>query len=209
MTRAQVQTSAGSSQLALDAYERDSTTIAALADAYGGLTGSVRLLSEDVEDGRREVRSLDLDRRTTARATLAPERLLDELSTAHGLAWSEIAKLCHVSVSAVRKWRAGDSISPERRRALARLAAFLGLLSEVGPVAEPAGWLNMRLSDRLTVTAADLYIDGRADDLLEYAQGHLGLDVLLDRWNPDWRIAARSGWKVVADSDGQRVLTRR
>ena len=209
MTRAQVQTSAGSSQLDLDAYERDSTAIAALADAYGGLTGSVRLLSEDVEDGRREVRSLDLDRRTAARAALAPERLLDELSTAYGLAWSEIARLCYVTVSAVRKWRTGDSISPERRRALARLAAFLDLLSEVGPVDEPAGWLNMRLSDRLTVTAADLYIDGRADDLLEHAQGHLGLDELLDRWNPDWRIAARSDWRIVDGSDGQRVLTRR
>ena len=74
---------------------------------------------------------------------------------------------------------------------------------------EPAGWLNMRLSDRLTVTAADLYIDGRADDLLEYAQGHLGLEALLDRWNPNWRGAARSDWRIVVGPDGERVLTRR
>lgn len=209
MTRARVQTSAGSSQLDLDAYERDSTAIAALADAYSGLTGSVRLLSADVEDGRREARSLDLDYRTTARAVLAPDRLLEELSTAHGLAWSEIARLCHVTVSAVRKWRAGESISAERRRALARLAAFLDLLTDVGPVDEPASWLNMRLSDQLTVNAADIYIDGRADDLLEYAQGHLGLEALLDRWNPDWRVVARSDWRIVVGPDGERVLTRR
>ena len=214
MTQTQVQTSAGSSQLDLDAYQRDSTAnaavaIAALTDAYGGLTGKVRLLSEDVEDGRREVRSIDFDLRISAKAALGAELLLDELSTARGLGWSEIARLCEVSVSAVRKWRAGDSISPERRRALARLAAFLDLLVEVGPVNEPASWLNMRVSDQLTVTATDLYIDGRADDLLEYAQGHLGLESLLERWNPNWRTIARSEWKIVNGPDGERVLTRR
>ena len=214
MTQTQVQTSAGSSQLDLDAYQRDSTArtalaIATLTDAYGGLSGEVRLLSEDVEDGRREVRSIDLDLRTSAKATLSTESLLDELSTARGLGWSEIARLCEVSVSAVRKWRAGDSISPERRRSLARLAAFLDLLEEVGPVSEPAGWLNMRVSDQLTVTAADLYIDGRADDLLEHAQGHLEPEALLERWKPNWRSIARSEWRIVNRPDGERVLTRR
>lgn len=214
MTQAQVQTSAGSSQLDLDAYQRDSTAraasaIATLTDAYGGLSGKVRLLSADVEDGRREVRSIDLDLRTSAKAALGAELLLEELSTTRGLGWSEIARLCEVSVSAVRKWRAGDSISPERRRSLARLAAFLELLKEVGPVNEPASWLNMRVSDQLTVTAADLYIDGRADDLLEHAQGHLGLDALLDRWNANWRATARSEWRVVTGPDDERVLTRR
>lgn len=214
MTHTQVQTSAGSSQLDLDAYERDATAraasaIAALTDAYGGLTGKVRLLSEDVEDGRREVRSIDLDLRTSAKATTGTESLLEELSTARGLGWSEIARLCGVSVSAVRKWRAGDSISGERRRSLARLAAFLELLEEVGPVSEPAGWLSMRVSDQLTTTASDLYIDGRADDLLEYAQGHLDLEVLLDGWKPNWRTTARSEWKIVDLPGGERILTRR
>ena len=210
----QVQTSAGSSQLDLNAYQRDSTAraasaIATLTDAYGGLTGKVRLLSEDVEDSRREVRSIDLDLRTSAKATSGTESLLHELSTARGLGWSEIARLCAVSVSAVRKWRAGDSISPERRRSLARLAAFLDLLEEVGPVNEPASWLSMRVSDELTVTAADLYTDGRADDLLEYAQGHLALEALLEQWRPDWRATALSEWRIVNQPDGERVLTRR
>ena len=133
MTHTQIQTSAGSSQLDLDAYQRDSTAraalaIAALTHAYGGLTGKARLLSENVEDGRREVRSIDLNIRTSAKAASGTELLLEELSIDRGLGWSEIARLCEVSVSAVRKWRAGESISPERRRALARLAAFLDLL---------------------------------------------------------------------------------
>ena len=214
MTHTQIQTSAGSSQLDLDAYQRDSTAraalaIAALTHAYGGLTGKARLLSENVEDGRREVRSIDLNIRTSAKAASGTELLLEELSIDRGLGWSEIARLCEVSVSAVRKWRAGESISPERRRALARLAAFLDLLEEAGPVAEPASWLNMRMSDQLAVTAADLYIDGRADDLLEHAKGHLGLEELLDRWSSDWRTAARSEWRIVNRPDGERVLTRR
>ena len=214
MTHTQIQTSAGSSQLDLDAYQRDSTAraalaIAALTHAYGGLTGKARLLSENVEDGRREVRSIDLNIRTSAKAASGTELLLEELSIDRGLGWSEIARLCEVSVSAVRKWRAGESISPERRRALARLAAFLDLLEEAGPVAEPASWLNMRMSDQLAVTAADLYSDGRADDLLEHAQGHLGLEELLDRWSSDWRTAARSEWRIVNRPDGERVLTRR
>ena len=34
----------------------------------------------------------------------AYELLLEELATDRGLGWSEIARLCEVSVSAVRKW---------------------------------------------------------------------------------------------------------
>ena len=139
----------------------------------------------------------------------AYELLLEELSTDCGLGWSEIARLCGVSVSAVRKWRAGKTISSEHRRSLARLASFLDLLEDVGPVDEPAGWLNMRLSDQTTVTAADLYIAGHPQDLLEHAQGILEVEQLLDRCAPDWRTASRSEWKIVTLPDGERVLTRR
>ena len=214
MTATQLRTSTQSRQLEPDAYEHDSTAqyasaIAELTDTYGGLTSKVRLLSQDVEGGRRTVRSLDLDERTSTKSRLGTESLLEELSTDRGLGWSEIARLCGVSVSAVRKWRAGESISSEHRRSLARIASFLDLLQEVGPVNEPAGWLNMRLSDQTTVTAADLYIAGHPQDLLEHAQGILEVEQLLDRCAPDWRTASRSEWKIVKLSDGERVLTRR
>ena len=139
----------------------------------------------------------------------AYELLLQELSTDRGLGWSEIARLCGVSVSAVRKWRAGESISPEHRWSLARLASFLDLLQEVGPVDEPAGWLNMRLSDQTTVTAADLYIAGHPQDLLEHAQG-------IWKWSNSLTVAHRTGAPLPAQNgrsltlpDGERVLTRR
>ena len=66
----------------------------------------------------------------------------------------------------------------------------------------------MRLSDNHTVTAADLYLDGRSNDLLEHAQGHLGVAELLDRWKPEWRDDTRSDWKIVTAADGERSITR-
>lgn len=214
MSTTRTQTSATSPQLDETVYDRDTTAsrapaIAALNEAYGGLTGQVRVLSEDVTAGRRDVRSLDLEERTGTKAHAATPALLEELAVERGLAWSDIARLCSVSVSAIRKWRSGESPAPERRRSLARLAAFLDLLEQAGPVDDPAGWLFMRLADDYTTTAADLYIAGKVEDLLEHAQGLLALHEMLDRWDPEWRTATRSEWKVTTNSDGDRVLTRR
>lgn len=184
-------------------------TIRDLQRSYDELTGPVRILNEDVEAGRREVREWDLDERTAAKARQNALTLLDELSTDRGLSWSDIARLCRVSVSAVRKWRAGETPTPERRRELARLAAFVDLLDEIAPVADPANWMLMRLVESHTTTAADLYLDGRSNDLLEHAQGHLGVRELLDRWNPSWRDDNRSTWQIVTAADGERSITRR
>lgn len=214
MTTSQGRMPTKSSQVDFGAYQHDLTAqntsaISELTDAYGGLTGRVRILSEDVEDGRRAVRSLDLDNRTILKSRSSAESLLEELATDRGLGWSDISRLCGVSVSAIRKWRAGESISAEHRRALARLAAFLDLLEVVGPVDEPAGWLHLRFLERHTVRAVDLYVEGRADDLLEHAQGHLDIETLLDSWKPDWRTTTRSDWTIVNRSDGERILARR
>ena len=153
--------------------------------------------------------SLDLDTRTIAKARSNAQSLLEELGTDRGLGWSEISRLCGVSVSAVRKWRGGESPSPGRRRQLARLAAFLDLLEEAGGVSEPAGWMNIRLSDKHTVTPTDLYLAGQAEDLVTHAQGFLGINELLNRWRPDWQTATRSEWKVIEGPGGERTLTRR
>jgi len=183
-------------------------TIRLLQRGYDHLTGRARILNEDVEAGRREVREWDLDERTAAKARRDALPLLEELSTDRGFSWSDIARLCGVSVSALRKWRAGETPSPERRRDLARLAAFVDLLDEIAP-GDPASWMLMRLVDSHTATAADLYLDGRSNDLLEHAQGHLGVHDLLDRWDPDWRQSTRSEWHIVTAADGGRSITRR
>ncbi len=207
-------TSTRSSQLALTAYETDATAedsvpIRELTRAYAGLTGAVRVLDSTIKTGRRAVRSLDLDDRTSAKAIASADTLLDELSADRGLTWAEIARLSGVTVSAVRKWRAGESTSSDNRRALARLAAFLDLLEEVGPVGDAAGWLGMRLKEHHTATAADLYCDGHADDVLEYARGHLSAGDVLDHWNPDWRSETRAEWTIVNDPEAGRILVRR
>lgn len=208
------QTSDTSTQLERDTTTETSTastldTIHRLQQRYDELTGPVRVLHEDVTTGRREVREWDLDERTAAKARLDALALLEELSTDRGFSWSDIARLSGVSVSAVRKWRAGENPSPERRRDLARLAAFVDLLDEIAPVSDPASWMLMRLSDSHTATAADLYLDGRSNDLLEHAQGHFSVSDLLDRWNPDWRDETRSEWEIVTAADGERSITRR
>lgn len=187
----------------------DTDTIRQLTRGYENLSGPVRILAEDVELGRRRVREWDLDERMAVKARSGAPELLDELSTERGFSWSDIARLCGVSVSAVRKWRAAESPSPERRRDLARLAAFIDLLDEIAPVADPAAWLLMRLIDRHIVTAADIYLAGNSNDLLEHAQGHIGVNELLDRWSPNWRTETQSDWQFVTASDGERSITQR
>lgn len=208
------QTSNTSTQLDLDAYSDTATAerasaIGQLTNCYAEITGRVRVLHEDVEAGRRNVRQWNLDDRTGAKARLDGLALLDELAVSRGFGWSEIARLVGVSVSAVRKWRAGESPSASRRRDLARLAAFIDLLDEIGPIGEPAGWLMMRLSDAHTATLADLYVAGRVDDLLEHAEGHLSARDLLDRWSPSWRDDTTRDWQVVDSPDGGRSIVRR
>lgn len=151
---------------------------------------------------------LDLETRTNTKERSGAEALLDELAVERGLARSDVARLCSVSVSTVRKWRSGEPPTPEQRRTLARLAAFLDLLGQAEPVADPAGWLFMRLMDGYTVTVADLYIAGRTGNLLEHARGRLAVADILDRWNPGWKAATRSDWNVTTNSDGERILAR-
>lgn len=183
--------------------------IAERVEEYEQMTGRVRLLYDDVNNRRREARLWDLDCRASSKAMLEVPSLLDELASDRGLTWSQIAYLCRISMSAIRKWRLGESASPENRRTLARLAAFLDLIEEVGPVDEPAGWLHMRLSQQSTMTGADVYVEGGAQDLLECAQGHLTPMDLLDGQHSDWRDSTRSDWTIIDEPDGERMLIRR
>ena len=129
-----------SSQVNFGAYQHDLTAqkitsaIKELDSIYGDLAGHVRILAGDVEDGRRAVRSFDLDHRTDLKSNYDIEPLLEELTTERGLGWSDISYLCRVSVSSIRKWRAGDPIPDAQLVKLARLAAFLDMLADVGPV---------------------------------------------------------------------------
>ena len=146
---------------------------------------------------------MTLDEGTAERLGVDPLVLLDELSC-RGLSWFDVARCCGVSVAVVRKWRNGESLSPEQRFELARFSTFVELLDETPVVVD----LFVRLVDGFAPSAADLYLDGRVDDLLLYASGGLGVEELLDRWNPSWREDV-SDWQVVVASDGQRSIVLR
>jgi transcriptional regulator with XRE-family HTH domain len=206
-------TSTTSDQLDPKSYEDDQTagpspTIRELTDAYASLRGRVLLVNTDIEQGHRKVRGWALDERTRIKARRSAPDLLEELATDRGLAWSAIARLAGVSVSAVRKWRTGEAPSPERRFLLARLAAFLDLVEEM-PVADPAAWLSMPFVAGFTITGEDLFRAGRLDVLLDHAAGHLEIKDLLASFDPEWRAHYASDWEIVDAPDGNRSIRRR
>jgi hypothetical protein len=87
-----IQTSDTSTQLEHESATDTSTastleTIRRLQQRYDELTGPVRILNEDVEAGRREVREWDLDERTAAKVRHDALTLLDELSTMLASTW--------------------------------------------------------------------------------------------------------------------------
>lgn len=204
MTTTLGQTAAQSGQVNFQSYQHGSTV--RRVDGYRSPTGQKIVF---VKDDRRQGRSLELERRAYAKARTDAESLLEELATDRGLGWHQISHLCGVSVQIVRKWRNGGQIPADSHRALAQLAAFLDILEESDLTVHPAGWLYMRLLESHTVRAADLYVAGRADDLLEHAQGLITAKDLLDKWSPDWRTKKRSHWKLVDLPGSERVLTRR
>ncbi len=191
-----------------------SASIADLNESYRSCThwtcaSAQRFVSAGEARSRRAPQLPALSLLTNKKAQDGSEALLEELAVDRGLGWTDIARLCGVSISAVRKWRSGGALAPERLRSLSKLAAFLDLVSGVGPTGDPVGWLMMPLVEQHTVTAADLYRAGLEEDILEHVQGHLSVDELLDRWSSSWRTDTRSDWMVVDRPDGERVITRR
>lgn len=185
-----------------------STAIESLTRQYGNLRDEARLVNSDIVEGHHTVRRWQLDDRTSAMARRSVNELLVELAIERGMTWSSIARLCGVSVSAVRKWRTGDAPSPDSRLAIARLAAFVELLDEL-PVSEPAAWLAMPMMSGFTVTAEDLYVAGHADRLIDFASGQADLEEILAELDKDWRIQYRSDFEVIEAGDGLPSIVRR
>lgn len=172
-------------------------------------TTTPRFFSGDEVRSHRISQVTTLSQMTNRKAQDGSEALLEELAVDRGLGWTDVARLCGVSISAVRKWRSGGALAPERLRSLSKLAAFLDLLEDVGPIGDPVGWLMMPLVEQHTITAAEIYRSGLDQDILEHAQGQLSVEELLDRWSSSWRKDTRSDWMVVDRPDGERVIARR
>ncbi len=177
-------------------------------------TGTARVVADQLGGAIAEldnkVIDQDLRTRSAIKAKLSVPSLLQELATERGMAWSDIARLVGVSVSAVRKWRSGGDAAPEKRWHLARLAAFLDLLSE-SAVEDPVGWMEMNLSlpEGYSVRPVDLYRDGHAIPLLEIAGMKRDPQAVMDQLDPTWRDTRRSDFELFTASDGQLALRER
>lgn len=154
-----------------------------------------------------KVRALNLDQRTRNKSRHNVPALLDELAYQRGMAWSHIAEIADVSVSAVRKWRKGNDASPESRSRLAKFAALLDTLEEEERIEDPATWMEMELplAAGYYIRPLDLYLNGQDMALLDIAQHRRPVEHVLDDVRPGWR-ATRSRFEVFDDTDGMRSI---
>lgn len=173
-----------------------------------GLRDEVHLLRDTTETLHRRAQEFDLQERAALKNRLGPQALMEELSSERGLSWSEIAMALSVSLSAVRKWRAGHEVSAENRTNLARLAALIDLLDEA-MVSEPGGWLLTPVLSGHTVRFLDLVAAGRDDLVLENAFNRMTAGEVLDTFEPHWRESTKRSFDMAVDGDGIRSLRRR
>ena len=176
-----------------------------LTQRSGAVRGQARALTSETEDLHRDTTFTEWSARTAARGKEAPIEVLEQLADL-GFAWREIARLVGVSVPAVQKWRRGEAITGDNRRNLAGLLAACDLVTTHYMVSEVASWFAMPLVSDAPVTPADLYAEGRADLVFEYANGHSEPEAVLSDFQPDWRDSFRSDFEVFVADDGNRSL---
>jgi transcriptional regulator with XRE-family HTH domain len=179
----------------------------ALSIEVDDLRTQTELTGGQVQDLHDRVRELNLDERTRNKSRHDVPTLLDELAYRRGMAWTNIAEIADVSVSAVRKWRKGNDASPENRSRLARFAALLDTLAEEARIADPATWMEMELplAAGYYIRPLDLYLNGQDTAILDIAEQRGPVERILDDIRPDWR-ATRSKFEVFDDTDGMRSI---
>lgn len=166
------------------------------------------LLDVDTTILSRDLLRDQLTERTAMRERESVKELLEVLSD-RGLSWSLLARMLHVSVPAIRKWRLGGGASPQNRRELARVVALLDMLEEEFRVEDPAAWLEIPLGST-TRTLADAYAADRLDLILDYAGRRIrSPEELFDQLDPGWRGAAASReFEVFLAADGDLGIRR-
>lgn len=169
-------------------------------------------VSERAHELHAQVQLADLERRATI---IAQQDLNDLLSAAcddYGMSWNILAQLVGVTPTAVRKWRKGQAITPDKRRRLALAIAFCSALGEVNPrITDPALWLEMPLHQATTLTGATLSAEGYTDLLLDLAAERIDATTALDAYDRDWRVRhpADDRHEVVTAEDGLPAIVSR
>ena len=205
----EVPTAAGTEGIADYMYTRaDPSATRALSIKTDYLRTDVDVLHDDVHRLHERTREQDLNERTLAKSRKDVPALLTELANERGMAWSDIADLARVSVSAVRKWRKGGDASAESRGRLAAIASLLDVLEEKALVQDPAQWMEMELplGAGYFVRPLDLYREGHSAPLLDIAEQRMSPEKVLDDIDPGWRDARRTSFDVRVDTDGERTI---
>lgn len=162
-------------------------TRSSLVKQIADLRDRAEATNRDVADLHRRVNASDLDRRMHFKVREDVPKLLRLLSEDRGMAWNDVAECIGVSGQAIRKWRKGENATGPNRLALAKLAAFLDILSELG-IGDPASWLEVPIVAGYPVRGFDLYAAGRADLVLEWANTRVPSgEAILDLFDRDWR----------------------
>jgi len=183
--------------------EVETPTYASLTVRAAVLRDRADAIQTDARNLPRETLVGAVDERTALVALQEPAQLLEALSDRYGLSWASIARMVSVTDAAIRKWRRGETIGPQNRHRLARTLAFLEILNSF-PVGDVATWLEMRLSEEATISPIDLYVEGRADLLLDFVSRRASTYEVLDAFDSNWRSTypVDSRFKVTIAADG-------
>jgi hypothetical protein len=151
-----------------------------------------------------------LDSAKSEHAKASPRDVVGFLGQDLGVGQLTTARAVGVSPTAVRKWRRGEAAKPEHRSRLASFAALSSLLMEVG-LHDPAGWIDIRISDQSTLTPLDLFVGGRGDLAVLLGARLADPQEALDAFDPAWRenYAPDPDYEVITLADGTRSAVPR
>ncbi len=184
--------------------------IVARPDA-GMLRHSVRRIEQDLAAHHRSERAATLRQAAAQLAWQDPRDILRQLSTDYGMSWAAIARIVSVTPTAIRKWRRGESVSPDARESLAGLLAFLQHASSCQPISDIGSWLEMRVVPDASLTPIDLYSAGASALLLDWLGEYISVDQMLAQFDPDWqaKYVPDSRFEVGEGPDGERAIVQR
>lgn len=172
---------------------------------------AIRHVAPVVAEEHREQRRRQLRQAASQLGWQDPGDILRQLAVDYGISWAAIAKMLGVSPTAVRKWRRGESVSADRRGALAHLLAVLQHAQASQPIADIGRWLEVRVVDESWLTPIDLFAMGATDPLLDWLGSYLSVTEMLDEIDEDWRnkYARDNSYEVAEGPAGQRSIVPR
>jgi transcriptional regulator with XRE-family HTH domain len=171
----------------------------------------VRQIEPALAAHHRDERSAFLRQAAAQLAWQDPRDILRQLASDYGMSWAAIARMVGVSSAAIRKWRRGESVSPDAREALAGLLAFLQHASSCQPISDIGSWLEMRVVPTARLTPIDLYTAGAGALLLDWLGEYVSVDEMLHQFDSDWqtKYARDSRFEIGEGPDGERAIIQR